>query len=545
MEQLESLDSAFLYLETRNAPMHIGSVQLYECVEPVFDFARYRELIRSRLPLSPVFRRRAVRVPMNLGRPYWVEDPNFDLDLHLEHVSLPGPGGWKELRALAQDRFSSPLDPHRPLWSMTFVEGVDGISSLPPGSFAVISKIHHAAADGMGGVDLFSALWDPSPDGRSRLPRDRWKPETLPRRTGLIGRTVSHLVGQPAALARSAGALVRGSVSIGRELLTGDKQSPRLLFNAPRTRFNRTIETQRSFGGITLPLAGVKAIKNRVEGATVNDVVLAVCSGALRTYLKDHDELPDDPLIAMAPISVREDMDRGTNRVSAMLVSLATNVRDPQRRLRGILQSTQDSKAYTRAIGAATLTDSTQVVPFSLATAASRLYSRMHVASYHRPPFNLIITNVPGPRMTLYLGGAKMVNVFGMAPVLDGLGMIVVVVSYDDKLTISVNASRHLLPDIDVLLKHLLSAYDELESVTGESAKTTVKRAGRGKRVRAADDRGKRASRARSAGKSGKKAKKKDAGRGGKKAAAPGKAAAAGKTAKKRRSKGAARSARS
>ena len=334
-------------------------------------------------------------------------------------------------------------------------------------------------------------------------------------------------------------------MSIGRELLTGDKQSPRLLFNAPRTRFNGTIETQRSFGGITLPLAGVKAIKNRIEGATVNDVVLAVCSGALRTYLKDNDELPDDPLIAMAPISVREDTDRGTNRVSAMLVSLATNVRDPKRRLRGILQSTQDSKAYTRAIGAATLTDSTQVVPFSLATAASRLYSRMHVASYHRPPFNLIITNVPGPRMTLYLGGAKMVNVFGMAPVLDGLGMIVVVVSYDDKLTISVNASRHQLPDIDLLLKQLLSAYDELDRVTGESSSKPVKRAGRGKRIRAAVDGGKRASRAKSAGKTGKSAKKKNADGAGKKAASARTAAAAEKTAKKRRSKGAERSARS
>ncbi|MGD8977280.1 MAG: wax ester/triacylglycerol synthase family O-acyltransferase [Gammaproteobacteria bacterium] len=481
MEQLESLDSAFIYLETRNAPMHIGSVQIYEGTEARFDFARYRELVRSRLPLSPVFRRRAVRVPMNLGRPYWVEDPNFDLDLHLEHVSLPRPGGWKELRALAQDRFSSPLDPHRPLWSMTFVEGLDGISGLPPGSFAVISKIHHAAADGMGGVDLFSALWDPTPVGRSRLPRDRWKPEPLPHRTGLLGRTVSHLVGQPAALARAAGALVRGSIGIGRELLTGDKQSPRLLFKAPRTRFNDTIETQRSFGGITLPLAGIKVIKDRVEGATVNDVVLAVCSGALRAYLQDKDELPEEPLVAMAPISVREEMDRGSNRVSAMLVNLATDVRNPKRRFRSIMQSTQDSKAYTKAIGAATLTDSTQVVPFSLATAASRLYSRMHVATYHRPPFNLIITNVPGPRMTLYLGGAKMSNVFGMAPVLDGLGMIMVVVSYAEHLTISVNASRHQLPDPDLLLRHLLSAYDEIEQAicgpaAGAGGKTEKKR---------------------------------------------------------------------
>ncbi len=479
MEQLESLDSAFIYLETRNAPMHIGSVQIYAGTEPAFDFARYRELVRSRLPLSPVFRRRAVRVPMNLGRPYWVEDPHFDLDLHLEHVSVPRPGGWKELRALAQDRFSTALDPNRPLWSMTFVEGIDGISSLPPGSFAVISKVHHAAADGMGGVDLLSALWDPTPEGRSKLPRDNWKPEELPRRAGLLGRTFSHLVGQPAALARAGSALLKGSVTIGRELLTGDKQSPRLLFRAPRIRFNNLIETQRSFGGITLPLAGVKRIKDKIADATVNDVVLAVCAGGLRNYLKDKNELPDDSLVAMVPISVREDLARGTNRVSAMLASLETETANPLKRLRGIIESTQSSKAYTRAIGAATLTDSTQVVPFSLATAASRLYSRMHVASHHRPPFNLIITNVPGPRTTLYLGGARLVNIFGMAPVIDGLGAIMVVVSYDDHLTISINASRQLLPDIDVLLKDLLQSYEELDQAVnglGKADKSSARK---------------------------------------------------------------------
>lgn len=483
MEQLESLDSAFIYLETRNAPMHIGSVQLYEGVEPTFNFDRYRELIRSRLPLSPVFRRRAVRVPMNLGRPYWVEDPLFDLDLHLEHVSVPRPGGWKELRALAQDRFSTALDPGRPLWSMTFVEGLDGISNLPPGSFAVISKVHHAAADGMGGVDLFSALWDPTPEGRSKIPKDKWKPEKLPRRAGLLGRTFSHLVGQPAALARAGTALLKGSVSIGRELLTGDKHSPRLLFKAPRIRFNDLIETQRSFGGITLPLAGVKQIKDHVADATVNDVVLGVCAGGLRDYLEARGELPDDPLVAMVPISVREEMARGSNRVSAMLASLETDTANPLKRLRGIIQSTQDSKAYTRAIGAATLTDSTQVVPFSLATAASRLYSRMHVASHHRPPFNLIITNVPGPRSTLYLGGARMINVFGMAPVIDGLGAIIVVVSYDDHLTISINASRQLLPDIDDFLKGLLNSFEELKQAVDRpvSARARVKERGRGK----------------------------------------------------------------
>jgi len=462
MEQLDSLDAAFIYLETKNAPMHIGSVQIYEGIAAEFDFSHYREAIRSRLNTSPVFRRRAVPVPMNLGRPYWVEDPNFDLDMHLEHISLPRPGGWRQLRDLAQDRFSAPLDPNRPLWSMTFVEGVDGMPELPSGAFAVITKIHHAAADGMGSVDLFSALWDPTPDGRPAPEDDDWHPEALPRRAGLITRSLRHLVGQPAAFARSASALAKGSFIIGKDLFSGGRVSSRLLFTAPRTRFNQPIETQRSFSGISLSLNGIKAIKNRVQGTTINDVVLAVCAGGLRGYLGDKNELPDKPLVAMAPISVRGAVTGGGNQVSAMLVSLETDEPDGMRRLKLIHQRTLDSKAYAQAIGASTLMDSTQVVPFSLGTAAARFYSRMHVARLHRPPFNIIITNVPGPRGKLFLGGAKLLNVFGMAPVIDGLGAIMVITSYDTHLTISINASRHLLPDIDLLLGHLRAAYREL-----------------------------------------------------------------------------------
>ena len=487
MQVLDSLDSAFLYLETPNSPMHIGSVQTYEGRGDTFDFGTYRELVRSRLHISSVFRRRVVHVPMNLGRPYWVEDPKFDLDAHLEHISLPRPGSWRQLRDLAEQRFATPLDSNRPLWALTFVEGLEGIPELPGGSFALISRIHHAAADGMGSVDLFTALWDLSPEGRVVPSPGKWEPERLPSRLGLVSRTAAHLISQPAAIARTATALARGGWGVGREMLSGDHHGHRLLFSAPKIRFNEPIVAQRSFGGVSFSLDRIKVIKNKVAGTTVNDVVLTICAGALRKYLQATDELPDHSLIAMAPISVREEVDGGLNRVSAMLVDLATGEEDPRSRLEAIHASTRESKAYARAIGAGTLTDSTRVVPFSLASGAARLYSRMKIAHYHRPPFNLVITNVPGPRSQLYLGGARLLNVFGMAPVIDGLGLIMVITSFAEHLTISVNAARNLLPDVDNLLAGLRSAYRDLETAVGGTKgkhgrrKRTAKRS-RGKR---------------------------------------------------------------
>ena len=239
---------------------------------------------------------------------------------------------------------------------------------------------------------------------------------------------------------------------------------PQLLFTAPRTRFNQPVQRRRTFGGISIPLSGVSEIREAVKGATVNDVVLSICAGALREHLRASQELPDRSLIAMAPISLRAEMDSGENRVSAMLVKLATNEADPLLRLRRVHRNAIDSKAYTEAVGASRLTDATEVVPYSFAAAASRLYSGMQVARYHRPPFNLVITNVPGPRVPLYLGGARLFNIYGMAPVIDGLGLLIVVTSYMERLNISVTASRNLLPNPDPLLGGMRSAYRGLHS---------------------------------------------------------------------------------
>jgi len=487
MQVLDSLDSAFLYLDTPRSPMHIGSVQIYEGTGEEFSIEVYRNLIRSRLHTSPVFRRRVVQVPLHLGRPYWVEDPNFDLDAHLDHVRLPGPGGWRQLREVAERVFATALDPNRPLWSLTFVEGLEGIPELPKGSFALITRIHHAAADGMGSVDLFSALWDPSAEGRVIAAPGRWEPERLPSRLGLLGRTAAHLAAQPATIARTVSAVARGGWGLGREMFSGEHHGHRLLFTAPKTCFNEPIVVHRSFGGVSFPLNGIKAIKNRVADTTVNDVVLAICSGALRRYLQASEDLPDKSLVAMAPISVRDEVHTGLNRVSAMLVDLATCESDGLRRLGAIHESTRESKAYAKAIGARTLTDSTRVVPFSLASAGARLYSRMRIAHYHRPPFNLVVTNVPGPSSQLFLGGARLLNLFGMAPVIDGLGLILVVTSYSSHLTISATAAKNLVPDIDNLLAGLRSSYRELSRAVSGRPRVArrAKKNPSGRRVRA------------------------------------------------------------
>lgn len=462
MEALTGLDAAFLYLETPNAPMHVGGIVFVDGGETGFDFAQYRSLIESRMHLSRVFRRRLVELPLSVGRPFWVEDPNFDLDSHLQHAALPAPGGWEQLRALAEHVFRLPLDLRRPLWSMTFVEGLDGIGRLPPGSFAIIHKIHHAAVDGMGAMDLWSALWDPTPAIRDVPKARRWRPDPLPGPVSLLRHTATQLLGSPASLVQAGSALLKGGLSMGRQLAGRHRVSVTAPFSAPNTRFNVPITPKRVFDALFVSLDSVKAIKNAVPGSTVNDAVLAICAGALRDYLAERAQLPKRSLVAMSPISVRGDSGGDGNEVSAMLVPLATDVADPLSRLRAIHDAAAGSKTLAGALGANTLMDAMQVVPFSMGAAAARLYTRMDLARYHRPPFNLIITNVPGPRVPLYLGGRRMHGACGMAPVVDGLGLIIVVTSYLDELVISVTSCPDVLPDIAEFIAHLRQSFDRL-----------------------------------------------------------------------------------
>jgi diacylglycerol O-acyltransferase / wax synthase len=276
---------------------------------------------------------------------------------------------------------------------------------------------------------------------------------------------------QPGESLNWAASLLRGGLGAGREFIARDHHAPPMLFQAPRSPFNVPISSRRCFDAARLPLDSIRAIRAAVPGATVNDVVLAVCSGGLRRYLQAYGHLPERDLVAMAPISTRHKVDKGSNRVSAMLVPLEVGTREPVERLRRIHLHAVDSKAYTDAIGAATLADTSRFVPFSLATAAAGLYSGLHLARYHRPPFNLVITNVPGPREPLYLGTAKLLDGYGTAPVLDGLGLILVVTSYMDTLTISATAAHEAVPDIERLVEGIQESFAELrDAVAGPGA---------------------------------------------------------------------------
>jgi len=490
MEQLSGLDAAFVYLDSRNAPMHVGGVHVYQPTAGAFDFEQFREHIAASLDSSPIFRRRLVQVPLRLGRPFWVEDPHFDLDLHLQHSALPHPGDWASLRELAARMFSRPLDPERPLWHLTFVSGLEGCKQFPPGSFAVISRVHHAAADGLGTLDMFNAVWSTEPRRRKRKQEATSRPpaEPVPGALGLLKQSFSGAFRQPGETIHWATGLLRGGLGAGREFMARDHHAPPMLFQAPRSPFNVPISSRRCFDAVKLPLEDIRLIRTAAEGATVNDVVLAICSGGLRRYLQAYGGLGDKDLVAMAPISIRHKVQEGGNRVSAMLIPLEVGVRNPLERLRRIHAHAVDSKAYTDAIGAATLADTSRFVPYSLATAAAGLYSGLHLARYHRPPFNLVITNVPGPRVPLYLGTARLLEGYGTAPVLDGLGLIIVVTSYMDTLSISATAAHEAVPDLDQLVAHISASFLELkEAVGAPGARKTAGARSRRRRSTAAD----------------------------------------------------------
>ena len=482
MEQLSGLDAAFVYLDSRNAPMHVGGLHIYEPVAGAFGFDEFRAHIEACLDGSPLFRRRLVEVPLHLGRPFWIEDPHFDLDLHLQHSALPRPGNWGRLRELAARMFSRPLDPERPLWHLNFVSGLDASGDFPPGSFAVISRIHHAAADGLGTLDMFNAVWSSEP--RRRKPKAAAKRATqarpVPGALGLLKRSFGGAFREPGETLNWAGNLLRGGLGAGREFMARDHHAPPMLFQAPRSPFNVPISSRRCFDAVKLPLDEIRSIREAVDGTTVNDVVLAVCSGGLRRYLQAFGRLPDKDLVAMAPISIRHQVNEGGNRVSAMLIPLEVGTRKPVERLRRIHTHAVDSKAYTHAIGAATLADTSRFVPYSLATAAAGLYSGLHLARYHRPPFNLVITNVPGPRVPLYLGTARLVEGFGTAPVLDGLGLIIVVTSYMNDLSISITSAHEAAPDVERLAEDIRASFAELRDACATAvAKKTTRPRGR------------------------------------------------------------------
>jgi WS/DGAT/MGAT family acyltransferase len=461
IQPITGMDATFLYGETPTSPMHVGSVCI---IEGSLKYETFKEVIESRMHQFPMLRKRLVEVPFSIDYPYWVDDPNFNIDLHIKRIALPQPGAWSDLREVASNIFSEPLDRSRPLWHYTFVEGIDNIKQVPKGSVAIVSKIHHVAIDGVAGAGMLTLLFDGT-DKPKKLPKPReFKANKLPNELSLTARSALSFAKNPLKLPKMIASTVSATAKAGMLTRVQHIDMPTAPFTAPRTSINGIISAQRKWSAIILSLDRVKKLK-QIMDITLNDVILGFCSGALRRYLLEKNELPTKPLVAMVPVSVREqsEANAGGNKISSMLVQLATQIEDPIERLERIHENTIKGKTYQGAIGAKSIANMMEVVPYGIANQAAKIYSRYNMAKMHNPAFNCTITNVPGPQFPLFVQGHKLFAVMGTAPIIDGMGLIITIFSYDGQIIISSTSDSNSIPDIEVFSRMLRESANELE----------------------------------------------------------------------------------
>ncbi len=479
MEQLSGVDAAFLYLDQKNSPMHIGSIAIYDPSTAPGKFVRYKDIlnfIEERLPLATTFRQGLANVPFGIDHPYWIEMEDFNLEYHVRHVALPKPGDWRQLCIQSARIMARPLDLTKPLWEFTIIEGLDHVEGVPKGSYAIVSKIHHSAIDGMSGVDIMNAIHTLGPNDPTPHIEDNWKPEKKPSAMEMAVRGYIGNVKQPFRWIEMAGKSLPGLARTIKGLLTKEFSLSQAM-SAPRTRFNSKISSHRVVEGVAFPLARIKEIRAAVEGAKVNDVMLTIVGGAMRRYLESKNELPETTLIAMAPVSVRSNDETGSmgNQVSAMMVQLGSDIANPEKRLLAIAAHTQEQKALTNALGARQMSELSKTAPALFTGIAARLYTQFGLANSVKPFFNTVVTNVPGPPVPIYSTGAQMVKYFGLLCLFDGLGLGHVVMSYHKEVTITITADREMMPDPEFYAECLQASFDELErAILGSSSKAPV-----------------------------------------------------------------------
>jgi WS/DGAT/MGAT family acyltransferase len=520
MKQLSPIDSIFVYNEQSNTPLHISPIMIYDPSTAENGFVRFKDILetfRSRLQLSPVFRRKLVKVPLNLDRPYWVEDEDFDLEFHVRHIALPKPGDWRQFHILLARLHSRPVDLSRPPWEAYIIEGLDNIEGLPPGCFAMYMKIHHSAIDGATGNQIVEALHDPSPVPGDFRKEDNWEPEASPGNLTMLSHAYFNLLKQPSKIFN----LVKHTIeSLDLPTEIGQKRDEMEDHGIKDiTRFNHEVSPHRVFGAVPFELDRLKVIKNAIGGCTLNDVILSITSGAMRCYLAAHDELPESSLIAGVPMSTRSSNDvdaSGGNSVSGMRISLRTDIADPVERLKKINKDAVASKVYANAVGARRLVDIAESIPSSVAALGMRVVSATGLSS-RMPMIHTIVTNVPGPQVPIYMCGAKGLLWLGAGVLIDGMGLFTTINSYNGKLSIAFISDRAMMPDPEFYEECIRESYRDLEraalkSAVAAKAKTVRKKTTRkktaGKKTAGKKTVGKKTARKKTVGKKTGKRKK-------------------------------------
>jgi WS/DGAT/MGAT family acyltransferase len=480
-ERLSAQDASFLVFEGEDTPMHVGGPTIYE-IGPLatahggVDIARIRAYIESRLSWVPRYRQRLAWIPLE-GHPVWVDDDRFNLNYHVRHTSLPRPGSDAQLKQLAARLLSLPLDRRRPLWEAWIVEGLQG------NRFATIIKVHHCMVDGVSGVALAALLMRPDPDERIEEPAP-WHPRPAPRPDELLFDALRQRLAGPLVAARALRTAVTRPAetlaAIGRHAAAAWDMLSTGLPAAPPTPINQPIGPHRRFDWLVIPLAEVKAIKNRL-GGTVNDVALATVTGAVRRFLEHRRVSPQSlDFRAAVPVNMRAADDRQMgNRVSAWLTALPIQERDPRRRLAKVRALTTDLKASRQALAAEMFTDFVNWTGSSLLLRLGvRFTARLR-------PYNLLVTNVRGPQQPLYLLGARMLEAYPMVPLFEGQGLGVALFSYCDRLCWGFNADWDVLPDLTTFVAAVRASFDELkEAAAGVAVPLDLSR--RPRRARAA-----------------------------------------------------------
>ncbi|HEY7135662.1 MAG TPA: wax ester/triacylglycerol synthase family O-acyltransferase [Acidimicrobiia bacterium] len=467
MKRLSGMDAAFLYIETPSQHMHVvGTLVLDPSTMPGgYSFDMFREMLRSRLHLLAPFRRRIVAVPLNLGHPFWIEDPDFDLDAHMFRVAVPSPGGMRELASIVGDIAGRPLDRNRPLWEMWVVEG------LEHGHVAVVAKIHHCSIDGVSGADLMVNLFDLEPDAAPTPPDAEWQPEPLPSQLTLARAALVSQLKLPVGIASTAVKTGQGLVRSRRQQQSVPEPADEVpRSGAPATPFNRAITPHRSVAYGRVALDDVKAVK-RATDTKVNDVILAACTTSLRSWLLAHGGLPEVPLVAACPMAmpVEGDGERPTNAMTIMTVPLPVQLADPLAQLRSIHDASTRAKRGAQALGVDVLQGWAEYTAPTLVSTALRIYSDLDLASRHGPLANLIVSNIPGPPLPLYCAGARLVGTYPMGPLMEGIGLNLTVLSSMGNVDFSVIACRELVADVWDLATGFEDAVLQLVKATAPS----------------------------------------------------------------------------
>jgi WS/DGAT/MGAT family acyltransferase len=486
VRQLTSLDAQFLALETPRQAGHVGGLAILDAStrpDRSLVCADIKDLLTERLPLLPPLRWRLVEVPLGLDYPYWIDDDNFDLDFHVRELALPAPGTDEQLADQVARIFSRPLDRARPLWELYLIHGLES------GYTAMLTKIHHALVDGLSGAEIMGLLLDLTPEGRELPePPDDAANGTTPAPPGQLEMLGRGLVGVPRYPLRALRALPRtlpnveevpalfggipGAGTVGRissrlqRALGGTPALPKPNVAAPKTSFNGRVSAHRRFTFGEMDIEDVKQVKN-AYGCTVNDVVVSICAGAVRHWLVEHEELPEGPLVAQIPVSVRTGAEMGTfgNKIMLMTVPFFTDIEDPVERLQTTHESLSDMKVRHKALPAQLLQDANHFIPPAVFHRAARLTFRLSTSGAGRPAWNLVVSNVPGPQFPLYLAGARLVSNYPVSVITDGMGLNITVMSYNGKMDFGIVADRDQMPDLQRLMGWLQDELDALKPV--------------------------------------------------------------------------------